>query len=191
MPSPGSPWTGARFRQLIHGPRSQRIACPTALPLFGRTPHVFAEKIPAMATVEQMADLSNEPAYFRKRRKDRPRKPLPPVPLQSYVINYSVPALQFQLLQAGKDEPQQDTLEFAAGGCNAEGWLLSGTIDHGTSTRKPTTNHCKAEQQFLVPVDAAWLRLAVRDVATGRLGSLEIALALASEPNPSVQSPGN
>ena len=48
-----------------------------------------------------------------------------------------------------------------------------------------------AEQQFLMPVDAAWLRLAVRDVATGRLGSLEIALPLASELKPSVQSPRN
>ena len=69
------------------------------------------------------------------------------------------------------------------------GWLLNGTIDHGTSTRKATINHYTAEQQFLMPVDAAWLRLAVRDVATGRLGSLEIALPLASELKPSVQSP--
>jgi hypothetical protein len=74
---------------------------------------------------------------------------------------------------------------------NAEGWLLNGTIDHATSTRKAKTNHYTAEQQFLVPVDAVCLRLAVRDVATGRLGSLEIALPLASEPNPSVQPPRN
>jgi hypothetical protein len=153
--------------------------------------HTLAVGSPSMATVEQMADLSNEPAYFRKRRKDRAQKPLPPVPLQSYAIDYSVPSLQFHLLQAGKDEPQQDTLEFAAGGFNAEGWLLNGTIDHATSTRKATTNHYAAEQQFVVPIDAAWLRLAVRDVATGRIGSLEIALPLASEPNPSVQSPRN
>jgi hypothetical protein len=64
--------------------------------------------------------------------------------------------------------PSRAPWSCAAGGFNAAGWLLNKTIDRVTSARKARTNHYTAEQEFFVPVDATWLRLAVRDVATRR-----------------------
>jgi len=156
------------------------------------TAHARAVGSPQLATAEQMANLSDEPAYFRKRKKNRPLKPLPSVPLQSYAIDYSVPSRQFRL-QPGMKNAEQDTLEFAAAAYNADGYLLNGTIDHATSTTKGKTSFYQARQPFEVPAGATSIAVAVRDVATGRIGNLEIALPLAPEPENSgnMQMPPN
>jgi hypothetical protein len=39
-----------------------------------------------------------------------------------------------------------------------------------------------------VPVDAVWIRVAVRDVATDRIGTMEIQLPLAPEPGTAQQT---
>ncbi len=132
-----------------------------------------------LATAAEMADLADYPAYFRTRRKNRPdhpAPPLPPVPLQHYQIDYSMPTRQFRL-QPGMKHAEQDTLEFAAAAYDRDGYLLNGTIDHATSTRKGATTFYQAVQSFDVPAGAAWICLAVRDVDTGRIGNLEISLA--------------
>ena len=152
------------------------------------TAHARAVGSPKLATAEQMANLSDEPAYFRKRKKNRPLKPLPPVPLQSYVLDYSVPSRQFRL-QPGMKNAEQDTLEFAAAAYNADGYLLNGTIDHATSTTKGKTSFYQARQSFEAPAGATSIAVAVRDVATGRIGNLEIALPLAPEPQEQVRQP--
>ena len=48
--------------------------------------HVRALGAPATATPEQMANLADQPAYFRVRHKNRPAKPLPPVPCLGWAI---------------------------------------------------------------------------------------------------------
>src|ERR1700733_10634014 len=45
--------------------------------------HIHAVAPPAKATREQMANLADQPAFFRERRQNRPPKPLRPIQLQT------------------------------------------------------------------------------------------------------------
>ena len=65
--------------------------------------HAQAIGAPELATPEQMADLADEPAFFRKRHKNKQPKPLPPVPLQSYQIEFDIPSKQFRAQAATRD----------------------------------------------------------------------------------------
>ncbi len=143
--------------------------------------HVQPVGAPKLATAEEMADLSEEPAYFRKRHKDRPLQPLPPVALQSYVIEFGIPSKQFRLWPATRDA-QQDSVEFAVAAYNGAGYMLNGKIGNATSTTREATKYYRANQQFDVPAGAAWMCLAVRNLITGRIGNLEFALPLPPEP---------
>jgi VWFA-related protein len=147
---------------------------------------VFLAKLHAvgharLATAAEMVDLADYPAYFRTRKRTRsgqPAAPLAPLPLQRYEIAYDVPAQQFRV-QPGMQHADQDALEFAAAAYDHDGYLLNGTIDHATSTRKGTTNSYQALQTFEVPASASFICVAVRDVDTGRIGNLEISLPAA------------
>src|SRR5262249_7208272 len=52
--------------------------------------HMSAVGTPALATSEQMANLEEQPAYFRERKKNKPNKPLSPVKVQTYAIDYTL-----------------------------------------------------------------------------------------------------
>jgi VWFA-related protein len=143
---------------------------------------------PTLPTAEQMADLASEPAFFRKRRKSKPQAPLPPVPLQSYEIEFDIPARQFRL-QPATGDAGQDNFEFAVAAYDADGALLNGSIGHGSSTSREQLKYYRAVQQLNVPTNAAWISLAVRDIATGRIGNVEFALPLAGGSEPSARKP--
>lgn len=129
----------------------------------------------AVATPTQMANLIEQPAYFVVRKSDKPVKLPPPIPLQTYTIDYLV------LDQAAEQQGNQ-VLEFAACAYDAMGHMLNGLSQNAARTpaqggaQQP---YFRAEQQFDVPTTAAWLRVAVRDVHTDRIGTMEIALPLA------------
>lgn len=169
----GSPPPDTLYAYIRHGaPMSHEL-------LFSA--HARTIGAPKLATPEQMADLASEPAFFRKRRKNKPQAPLPPVPLQSYEIEFDVPARQFRL-QAGTRDADQDNFEFAVAAYNSDGALLNGSIDHASSTTREQLKYYRAVQQLDVPTSAVWISLAVRDPATGRIGNEEFALPLAPEP---------
>jgi VWFA-related protein len=131
----------------------------------------------SMATPAQMADLIEQPAYWVARKSDKPVKLPPPIPLQTFTIDYLV------LDQAAEQEGNQ-VLEFAACAYDALGHMLNGLSQN--AERAPAQNgaqqpYFRAEQQFEVPTTAAWLRVAVRDVHTDRIGTMEIALPLAGK----------
>jgi VWFA-related protein len=131
----------------------------------------------AMATPTQMANLIEQPAYWVARKSDKPVKLPPPVPLQTYTIDYLV------LDQAAEQRGNQ-VLEFAACAYDALGHMLNGLSQNAARTpaqggaQQP---YFRAEQQFDVPTTAAWLRVAVRDVHTDRIGTMEIPLPLAGD----------
>jgi VWFA-related protein len=131
----------------------------------------------AMATPAQMANLIEQPAYFVVRKSDKPVKLPPPIPLQTYTIDYLV------LDQAAQQQGNQ-VLEFAACAYDALGHMLNGLSQNAArtpaqgGTQQP---YFRAEQQFEVPTAAAWLRVAVRDVHTDRIGTMEIPLPLAGD----------
>jgi VWFA-related protein len=151
--------------------------------------HVRADGGPARATAEQMAQLADEPAYFRTRHKDKPLKPLAPIDLQRYAIDYRVTDLALKNLQSGKPP----AFEFAAAAFDADSRMLNGIVNEATadSTHQEANKSgiFRVRQQLDVPVNAAWIRIGVRDKITNRMGTLEVQLPLAPEsPSPSVTS---
>ena len=139
----------------------------------------------AMATPAQMASLIEQPAYFVVRKSNKPVKLPPPIPLRTYTIDYLVADQSAAAAQHGNQ-----VLEFAACAYDPLGHMLNGLSQHAARTNAPAANgkpspYFRAEQQFEVPTNAAWIRVAVRDVNTDRIGTLEIPLPLpASQSSP-------
>jgi VWFA-related protein len=130
---------------------------------------------PANGTAEQMAELATEPAYFKSRRRSAAAVALAPVPLQKDVFNFNIPTRQF------KGERSLN-LELAAAAYDAEGRLMNAIVRiakkdmeeaPGAADQAP---FLRVEQELQVPIGAASLRLAVRDVTNDRTGAMEIAL---------------
>jgi VWFA-related protein len=136
--------------------------------------HIHALAPPAKATAEQMASLADQPAYFRERRSNHPLKPLRPIQVQTYEIDYRVAA-------------RYPALELAAAAFDADGKIVNALVqrvaeDSGQfSSETPREAIYRVQQQFDVPVSAISIRVAVRDVATDNVGALEVNLPLAPE----------
>jgi len=144
---------------------------------------------PAMATPQQMATLEDEPAYFRTRKKNQTPKPLAPVQLQRYRIDYTV--IDPQLRAFAEKTGRPASIEFAAVAYDANGRMLNGMVNDAMSQPPSQAGNAadpkaramfRVEQELYVPAGAAWIRLAVRDMLTNRTGTLEVPLPLASEP---------
>jgi VWFA-related protein len=134
----------------------------------------------AMATPDQMADLQQQPAFFVLRKRNKPAKVPPPIPLRPYAIDYLV------LDQAGLVRPGQQVLEFAACAYDSDGKMLNGLSQYAVriSDQKPKKIGeplFRGTQVLEVPTTALWLRIAVRDVATDKIGTLELRLPLTGE----------
>jgi VWFA-related protein len=146
--------------------------------------HLATEGRPEMATAKQMVELEDSPAFFRTRKKDQTVKPLTPVKLQKYRIDYGV--IDPQLKTLAKQKGASAILEFAAAAYDADGRLLNSVLNEGTPPAdagkdgKPAAFH--AQQELEVPPGAASIRVAVRDKSTNRTGTLEVPLPLKAEP---------
>lgn len=135
---------------------------------------------PRMASAEQMKQLEDSPAYFRTRKKSQNPKPLTPVNLQQYVINYDVIDPQLRAEAAQQKSPE---LEFAAAAYNSDGMLLNSILNKGAiaSERRPdgkVDHRFLAVQQLEVPPGAAYIRVVVRNPLNDRTGALEVKLPL-------------
>ena len=135
-----------------------------------------------MASAEEMKQLEDSPAYFRTRKKSESPKPLTPVNLQQYVINYDVIDPQLRAIATR----QKSELEFAAAAYNSDGVLLNSILNKGviTSEQRPDgkiQNRFQAVQQLQVPPGAAYIRVVVRNPQNDRSGALEVKLPLKQE----------
>ena len=135
--------------------------------------HIHALTPPAKATREQMASLADQPAFFRERRQNKPAKPLRPIQLQTYEIDYTVAA-------------RYPALEIAAAAFDADGKMLNGVVQRAAedTTHAPVMRRdgiFRLQQKFDVPMTAVSVRIAVRDVATDNVGALEVNLPLVPE----------
>jgi len=144
---------------------------------------------PRLATPQQMLALEDSPAYFRTRRHDATPKPLPPVKLQKYTIDYGV--IDAQLKEAARRKGAPAFLEFAAAAYDADGRLLNSMLNQGQASGTANGEASKgvqsealfhAVQELEAPPGAAWIRLAVRDRLDDRTGTLELRLPLKPEP---------
>jgi len=152
--------------------------------------HVHAEGAPVRATAEQMSQLAEQPAYASTRHKDKDKdKPLAPVDLQRYAIDYRVTD---SALKSPSAAPA--SFEFAAAAFDAESSMLNGVVNNAVGDAKSQQESSKTgvfrvRQELDVPVNAAWIRIGVRDKLTNRVGTLELQLPLALEPpSPAVTS---
>ena len=142
--------------------------------------HIHVDGGPAKGTPEQMSHLADQPAYVSTHHKD---KPLAPIDLQKYVIDYRVTA---STLKSPTQTGKPSAYEFAAAAFDAESRMLNSIVNDAagdTSSQEPTKPRVlDARQQFDVPVNATWIRVGVRDKLTNRMGTLEVQLPLAAEP---------
>jgi hypothetical protein len=128
-----------------------------------------------------MKQLEDSPAYFRTRKRNQNPKPIAPVKLQQYVINYDVIDPQLRSLAASQQKPS--VLEFAAAAYNSDGTLLNSILNEGTLSSerrqdgKPE-NRFLAVQQLETPPGAAYIRVVVRNKSNDRTGALEVRLPL-------------
>jgi hypothetical protein len=142
------------------------------------------------ATPEQMSNLQEQPAYFRARRKNKPAKPLSPVQLQTYLVDFTVMA---QSKAVGTARPAG--FEIAAAAYDADGKMLNGVVANASAPNpQPTAEgggkgFYRAEQPIDVPVGATSIRVAVRDISTDRIGAMEVSLPLAAESQAQAASP--
>jgi VWFA-related protein len=146
--------------------------------------HLRVAGAPMMATPEQMMQLEDSPAFFRTRHKDQPRKPLAPVKLQKYLIEYGI--FDPQLKARSGDSEQPAKLEFAAAAYDADGRLLNSILNEGLTSNEADANGQSgalfhAEQELEVPPGAASIRIAVRDKLNDRTGTYEVPLPLKPE----------
>jgi VWFA-related protein len=162
---------------------NMKHGAPIAHQLYLRT-HVLAVGLPAKATPEQMANLVGQSASLQDHRGNKPPKPGPPIKLQTYAIDYIV-AFRQPNISIASAEPS--ILEFATEVFDADGKMLNGAIQRAVETTSPAALAAKQEgiyrvrQQIDAPLDAASIRVAVREASTDRVGAMEIALPLAPE----------
>ena len=145
--------------------------------------HMSTNGQPRMASAEEMKQLEDSPVYFRTRKKSKNPKPLTPVSLQQYVINYNVIDPQFRSAATQQRVP---VLEFAAAAYNSDGTLLNSILNKGaiSSERRPdgkVDTRFVAVQQLEVPPGAAYIRVVVRNPQNDRTGALEVRLPLKQE----------
>lgn len=99
---------------------------------------------------------------------------------QLYTLDYTVMAHQ---LRAAADATPE--FEIAAAAYDADGRMLNSTLNQaveaGPLPGKTPQTKFRMEQQLDAPLDAKFLRIAVRHVPTGKTGAMEIPLPLASK----------
>ncbi len=177
---------------------NMEFGAPVAHQLIFRA-HMQAVGTPAMGTPEQMANLSEQPAYFQVRKKNRPVKPLKPILLQTYAIDYTV---LLPPRPAGPDGVKPLALEFATAAYDEDGTMLNGEVENGTritsgtapsrvqeaagqagksGNAQPRQALYRARQHIDVPLAATSIRGAVRDMSTDHIGDMEVNLPLAPE----------
>lgn len=152
--------------------------------------HIQRVGSPAKATPAQMSSLEKQLAFFGARPRNA-RSKATPVPLQTYAIDFAVIVQR----PIAADAPQPTALEFAAVFYDAEGQMLSATVQSALAGTKTGQNEASekpvyyAQQQIDAPLNAASVRIAVRDASTDRVGAMEVTLPLAPEPEVQASAP--
>ena len=162
---------------------NMRHGAPMAHQLYFRA-QIHAVGTAALATPEQMANLQQQTGNLRAHGKNRAAKKLPPVQLQTYMVDYNVMAPK-PIAGAGSAPPL--ALEIAAATYDSDGQMLNGEVDQTNTANAASSAGAgkagmyRAQQQIDVPVSATSIRVAVRDISTDRIGAMEVALPLAVE----------
>jgi VWFA-related protein len=146
--------------------------------------HLHTEGGAILATPEQMAQIEEQASYYQTHRRKRPTKPMSPVKIQKYAVDYRVldPALKARAARGG----QEPTLEFAIAAFDREGKTLNGIVNDGvaegaTEQGENKSGLFRVRQSLVVPVGAVSIRVGVCDRMSDRMGTLEVPLPLSPE----------
>jgi len=164
--------------------------------------HVYPLGAPAKGTREQMASLAQSSSWAGGKSRPAKAKSLPAVPLQAYVVEYALPAQQLKA-ESPADGGQRFLLELAAEAFDADGQMLVGKVDHARETVSESPWNVgegnpaasgepifyRAQQKIAIPLNATSIRIAVKDVTTDRVGTMEVTLPLAPEARTQAVSP--
>jgi VWFA-related protein len=168
--------TGSLFANMREG-------APLAHDLIFRV-HVHPMAAPEMGTPQQMANLAEQPAYFRAQHKDGVVKPMRPIRLQVYDVDFTVAVHPVKTTAQKSHLP---ILEFGTVVFDGDGLILNRIVqpameEGSTSYPSGPPDVYRVQQQIDVPLGATSIRVAVRDAATDRVGAMELSLPLAAEP---------
>ncbi len=146
--------------------------------------HFSAYGQPTVATPEQMDVLAKYEAMNAGQTKHQSVTPnRRPVMMQRYVIEYALLLRQLQIA-LGKDGTQSTDLDFAVVSFDGDGNTLNGIRSQIRDAMPPEryerllNSSYQLVQTVSIPVQAASLRMAVRDAASNQMGSIEIPLPL-------------
>lgn len=150
--------------------------------------HLLAYGQPTLATPEQMDVLAKYEAMNAGQKKHKVTMlSRQPVMMQRYVIEYGLLLRQLQVT-AGNDGTQNTDLDFAVVSFDGDGNTLDGVRSEIRDEMPPERyerllkSAYQVVQTVAVPVQTAFLRMAVRDVGNNQMGSIEIQLPLAPAP---------
>jgi hypothetical protein len=146
--------------------------------------HVQRVGNPYRPTADQVLALAEQPAYFRGANKKPDKWLLSKISLQSYAVDFRITAAQLERPPSAA-AGESTTLELALAAFGADGIMLNADVQKADTTSPPAQKQgpqvFTIRKRIDVPADAAWLRFAIRDNSTGRIGATEIALPLALE----------
>ncbi len=164
---------------LEHGaPVSHELFFEAHLQTYGAPTPATPEQLEVLATYEARATgkkpKANKPVLLDKH----------PTLMQRYIITYGLLLRQLTLTNDANGV-HRGNLDFAVMSFNDDGLALNGIRSQINDVIPPEryqhlqNSGYQVVQTFAVPVEALSLRLAVRDTATNRIGSMEIRLPLA------------
>ncbi len=158
---------------------------PAAHQLFFEA-HLTTYGQPTEATPQQMMELAKYQALDADKKKHKKvllsRRPMM---MQRYVIGYALLLRQVQAV-LGSDGTRNVNLDFAAMAFDGDGNPLKGIRSRVHDTILPERYERLLKsgytlvQTAAVPVQAAFLRMAVRDLGNNQMGSIEIQLPLSA-----------
>jgi hypothetical protein len=137
---------------------------------------------PALPAAPQTA-MGAEAQAPKAKEKDKNARDSVPENVQTYNLRFAIMARQL-IFATAADGRYHGALDIAVAAYAADGSRLSGSKQHLEAVMPPRVMDKSSEEGFFhrmsvdVPVDAARLRIVVRDPASGRVGSVEIALPL-------------
>jgi VWFA-related protein len=148
-----------------------------------------------LATPTQMIELEAQANFYRTHRANKPPKPMKPVNVQKYTVDYRVldPQLKAEAERTGKPA----TLEFAVAAFDRDGKTLNGVVNDampessGGQSAENRAGLYRVHQELAVPASAVSIRVGVRDHLSDRLGTLEVPLPLKPEPVAQAGSPAH
>jgi VWFA-related protein len=160
---------------------------PTAHELFFEA-HLQTRGAPAPASPDEMAMLLKYEAMYTKNKRKADAEARSTVMMQHYIISYAMLARQLGLT-VGADGVRRGAFELAVMAYDDDGSSLDGVRTKIQDAIPPDRyqriqqNGYDVIQIVNLPVAAASLRIAVRDVSNNHLGTVEIRLPLSVAPS--------